>query len=66
MFCTGYCDNENVGIQHNNVNLKVYNKNIQLNVLILKINVIAKHKLAFNSSEKNRHSKYIALHHTLA
>ena len=38
MFCTGYCDNdnENVVIGHNSVNLKVYNKNIQLNMLILK------------------------------
>ena len=68
MFCTGYCDNdnENVVIRHNNVNLKDYNKNIQLNMLILKINFIAKHNLAFNNSEKRRHSKYIALHHTLA
>ena len=35
-------------------------------MLILKINFIAKHNLALNNNKKkHRHSKYIALHHTL-
>ena len=35
-------------------------------MLVLKINFMAKPNMEFSNSENHRHSKYIALHHTLA
>ena len=51
MHCIGYNDNGNVVIRHYNKKLKVYNENILLNMLILKVKLKANINLAFKNSE---------------
>ena len=60
MHCIGYNDNDNVVIRYYNKKLKVYNDNILLNMLILKVKLKANINLAFKNSEKHRQT--IALH----
>ena len=47
MHCIGYNDNDNVEIRYYNKKLNVYNKNILLNMLILKVKLKANINLAF-------------------
>ena len=54
MHCIGYNDNDNVVNRYYNKKLKVYNKNILLNMLILKVKLKANINLAFKNSEKHR------------
>ena len=60
--CTafGYNDNDNVVIRYYNKKLNVYNENILLNMLILKVKLKANINLAFKNSEKHRQA--IILH----
>ena len=60
MHCIGYNDNDNVAIRYYNKKLNVYNENILLNMLILKVKLKANINLAFKNSEKHRQA--ITLH----
>ena len=51
MHCIGYNDNDNVVIRYYNKKLNVYNENILLNMLILKVKLKADITLAFKNSE---------------
>ena len=61
MHCIGYNDNDNVVIRYYNKKLNVYNENILLNMLILKVKLKANINLAFKNSEKHRQA--ITLHY---
>ena len=52
MHCIGYNDNDNVVVRYYNKNLNVYNENILLNMLILKVKLKANIDLAFKNIEK--------------
>ena len=60
LHCIGYNDNDNVAIRYYNKKLNVYNGNILLNMLILKVKLNANINLAFKNSEKHRQA--ITLH----
>ena len=60
MHCIGYNDKDNVVIRYCNKKLNVYNENILLNMLILKVKLRANNNLAFKNSEKHRQA--ITLH----
>ena len=60
MHCIGYNDNDNVVIRYYNKKINVYNENIRLNMLILKVKLKANNNLAFKNSEKHRQA--ITLH----
>ena len=61
MHCIGYNDNDNVVIRYYNKKINVYNENILLTMLILKVSKLkANINLAFKNSEKHRQA--ITLH----